>query len=106
MLALIGGILCQELDHQFDVDGDFSNIHEAMGLVTVSSDIFIIKPLERHTDDVAVGQSERVAVRVHFAKNMIEPGHIFLFHGYHELERTNIVFVLDLGLTLHGEKSY
>ena len=97
MLTLIGWGLRQELDHQFDVDGDFSNIHEAMCLETVRIDIFIIKPFESHADDVPVGQSERVPVRIHFAKNMIEPGPIFLFHGYNEFERTNIALVLDLG---------
>ena len=73
-----------------------------MCLVTLRIDIFIVKPLESHADDVPEGQSQRVSIGIQFANNVMEPGPIFLFHGYHEFERTNVVFVLDLGLTLHG----
>ena len=87
MFTLVGWVLGQELDHQFDIDGDFSDICEAVRLVAVRRDKFIINSLQCHADDVAVGSSEGVAVAVHLAEDAVEPGPVFLFHRCHAVYR-------------------
>ena len=104
MLALVGGVLRQEADHQFDVHRDFSDVDEAVGFVAVRIHVLVEKPFESHADDVLEGPSQRVAVRIHLAQHPVKPGSVFGFQGYYELKWTDIgPLVLDLGDALHSE---
>ena len=79
MLTLVGGVLRQEADHQFDVYRDFSHIHEAVGLVAVRIHVFVEKPFESHAHDVLEGPSQRLSVAINLAKHPVEPGSVFGF---------------------------